>query len=127
MDLTPLIPEERKVLESYGEKGFKVNGEWHEGAILLLPERVLPWSLAKDPEALEVADFNPLFELGEPPEILLIGLGATGFRLPKALREGLREKGPVADAMATGPACRTYNVLMAEERRVAAALIPAAR
>ncbi len=126
MDLTPLIPEERKFLESYGETGFKVSGEWHQGAILLLPEKVIPWTLSKAAEELEIGDFDPLFELGEPPEILLIGLGATGFRLPKPLREGLRAKGPVADAMATGPACRTYNVLMAEERRVAAALIPAA-
>lgn len=123
MDLTPLIPENRKVIESYAKRGFKVSGEWIEGAILLLPTQVMPWS-ASDPEALEPADFAPLFEFGEPPEILLIGLGPKGFLPPRSLREALRSKGPVADAMATGPACRTYNVLMAEGRRVAAALLP---
>ncbi|WP_455373428.1 Mth938-like domain-containing protein [Limibacillus halophilus] len=123
MDLTPLIPENRKVVESYALRGFKISGEWVEGAVLLLPTQVIPWQ-ASDPHALTPKDFEPLFEFGEPPEILLIGLGASGFLPPKSLREALRAKGPVADAMATGPACRTYNVLMAEGRRVAAALLP---
>jgi uncharacterized protein len=123
MDLTPLIPENRKVIESYAKRGFKVSGEWVEGPLLLLPTRVIPWQ-ASDPHTLTIEDFAPLFELGEPPEILLIGLGASGFRLPRELRAALRAKGPVADAMATGPACRTYNVLMAEGRLVAAALLP---
>ncbi len=124
MDLTPLIPENRKLIESYGAEGFKVSGEWHGGAILLLPTQVMAWAVPEEPEALAPEHFDPLFELGEPPEILLIGLGARAFRLPGSLRDALRAKGPVADAMATGAACRTYNVLMAEERRVAAALFP---
>ena len=124
MDLTPLVPEDRKLIDSYRETGFKVSGEWHEGAILLLPTRLIPWTAPEDSRTLEPEHFAPLFEIGEPPEILLIGLGSSGFLLPRALREALREKGPVSDAMATGPACRTYNVLLAEGRLVAAALIP---
>ena len=123
MDLTPLIPENRKLIESYGPTGFKVSGEWFEGPILVLPGRAMSWT-ASDPGSLTPEDFGPLFELGEPLEILLIGLGEKGFLLPRDLREALRAKGPVSDSMGTGPACRTYNVLMAEDRRVAAALFP---
>ena len=58
-------------------------------------------------------------------EILLIGCGRRMVPLPKVLREELRAAGIVADAMDTGAACRTYNILLAEDRRVAAALLPA--
>ncbi len=60
----------------------------------------------------------------ETTDILLLGCGARIEMVPKALREMMKERaGIVIDAMDTGAAARTYNVLMAEERRVAAALI----
>ena len=57
------------------------------------------------------------------PQILLIGCGQGAAMISPALRQALRAAGAVIDAMDTGAACRTYNVLLAEERRVAAALI----
>ncbi len=66
--------------------------------------------------------FAPVVARGDV-EILLLGCGRRMGILPPALRQGLRASGIVVDAMDTGAACRTYNVLLAEERRVAAALI----
>ena len=57
-------------------------------------------------------------------EFLVIGCGARAMLVPPALRQELRDAGLRLDAMDTGAACRTYNVLLAEDRRVAAALIP---
>jgi uncharacterized protein len=59
-------------------------------------------------------------------EILLLGLGRSTSAVPAALRIALRTAGIALEAMDTGAACRTYNVLVAEDRRVAAALIPPA-
>ena len=56
--------------------------------------------------------------------MVLIGCGARGGFIPPALRDGLKAQGLVCDAMDTGAACRTYNVLLSESRRVAAALLP---
>ena len=66
--------------------------------------------------------FAPVVARGDV-EILLLGCGRRMGIVPPALRQGLRASGIVVDAMDTGAACRTYNVLLAEERRVAAALI----
>jgi len=57
-------------------------------------------------------------------EVLLIGCGPRMVLLPSALRRQIREAGIGMDAMDTGAACRTYNVLISEGRRAAAALIP---
>ena len=58
-------------------------------------------------------------------QILLLGCGRRMQPVPQAVRQALRQAGIVVDAMDTGAACRTYNVLLAEDRRVAAALLPA--
>jgi len=67
----------------------------------------------------------PVIEHGRV-EILLLGLGRSTSAVPAALRTALRTAGIALEAMDTGAACRTYNVLVAEDRRVAAALIPPA-
>ena len=72
---------------------------------------------------LTVESVADIFAADPPIDLLLIGCGAQVARLPPDLRDALKAKAIFADGMDTGAACRTYNVLMAEERRVAAALI----
>ncbi|MGH6969272.1 MAG: Mth938-like domain-containing protein [Stellaceae bacterium] len=120
-DITPLIPVGRQVVDSYGRNGFHVGGVTYEGAILVTAEATIAWNVG----ALSDVTFDSLSPLfGRGIEILLLGCGARLAPVPAALRAGLKSKGMVVDAMDTGAACRTYNVLLAEERRVAAALLP---
>lgn len=119
-DVTPLVPAGRQLLESYGDGRFRVSGLLYEGSIIVLPERTIPWPVP-GMASLTADSFAPLFEA--PPEILLLGCGPKMLLLPPPLRSALRARGMVVDTMDTGAACRTYNVLLAEERKVAAALI----
>ena len=121
MDVTPVIPAGRQVLESYGASGFRVSGTFYGGSILVFPDMTLDWPVGGIGEA-SVERFAPVMAHGGI-EILLLGCGRRMVLVPSALRRALRAGGIVMDAMDTGAACRTYNVLLAEERRVAAALI----
>lgn len=123
MDVTPLVREGRQIIESYGDGGFKVSGVAFSGPLIVFPERCIEWPGAS-PEGFSVEMLAPVFEDEDPPEILLLGCGPKIFFIPPSLRAAIRERGPVVDAMDTGAACRTYNILMTEERRVAAALLP---
>lgn len=122
MEITPLIPEGRQVIESYGDGRFRVSGVPIEGSILVLPTATFPWS-ALDLAGLTFDSLKPLLGADPPVEILLVGCGRRLVPLAPALKAALRERGIGADPMDTGAACRTYNVLMAEGRRVAAALL----
>jgi uncharacterized protein len=83
---------------------------------------VLPWPLDSIGQ-LTLESLAPILASDPVPQILLIGCGKGAAMIPPALRQAVRQAGAVIDAMDTGAACRTYNVLLAEERRVAAALI----
>lgn len=122
MGATPPVPPGRRLIESYGGGGFRIAGETHRGAVLILPQQVLAWPNA-DLATMTADSFAPIVALDPRPEILLIGCGARAAFIAPALRQELRAFGVTIDAMDTGAACRTYNVLLAEERRVAAALI----
>lgn len=115
-------PEDRQVIQSYGAGRFRISNVVYEHAVLVLPERTVRWDVA-DSEPLAIAPLLPLREAGAV-KILLIGGGRRALPVPPELRAWLREAGIVADAMDTGAACRTYGVLLAEGRRVAAALLP---
>ena len=120
-DVTPLIPAGRQVVDSYGRNGFHVSGVAYEGAILVTAEATVAWPVSSLTE-VTLDSLSALFDRGI--EILLLGCGPRMVLVPPALRAALKAKGMVVDAMDTGAACRTYNVLVAEERRVAAALLP---
>lgn len=124
MDLTPLIPQGRQIVESYGEGRFRVSGALHECSILVFPDRTLAWAVT-DIRSLSLESLEPVVAAGESGAIslLLIGCGPRMAMIPAALRASLRAKGIVIEPMDTGAACRTYNVLAAEGRKVAAALV----
>lgn len=116
-----MIPAGRQVITGYRPGGFTVGGAVYDGSILVFPERVVAWPIAAV-DALSVDALAPVIAEDPAVEVLLIGCGPRIAHLP-GLRRDLRDNGIGADAMTTGAACRTFNVLLAEERRVAAALI----
>jgi uncharacterized protein len=122
LDITPLVARDRQVIESYGASGFRVSGVVYDGAILVLPQATQGWTVA-GLDDVSIANLAPIVDAAV--EILLLGCGRHLVQVPPALRRELRAHGIVIDAMDTGAACRTYNVLLAEDRRVAAALLPA--
>jgi uncharacterized protein len=121
LDVTPLVPKDRQVIDSYSAEGFRVSGTLHKGAVIVLPDAIHAWPVARL-EAVTLESLAPVLAAGA--RILLLGCGRHMAPMPAALRQALREAGVVVDAMDTGAACRTYNVLLAEDRRVAAALLP---
>ena len=122
MELTQLVQAGRQVIERYGASGFRVAGVIHHGSILVFPDRTEPWPPA-DASSVTFESLAPVVEYGGV-QILLLGLGRRISVVPAELRAALRSTGIVLEPMDTGAACRTYNVLVAEERRVAAALLP---
>lgn len=122
MDLTPLIPAERQVIQTYGEGRFRISNAVHRGSVIVLPERTLAWAAATLAEAT-IESLAPVLAAEPRVELLLLGCGSRPAPLASALRASVRAHGVVLELMDTGAACRTYNVLLAEERRVAAALI----
>jgi uncharacterized protein len=122
LEVTPVNPTGRPFIERYGPGGFRISGTIFTGAVLILPDEARAWPVST------LADVTPdslklVAERGGI-EILLLGCGRRMQMVPKLVREALRAVGIVIDAMDSGAACRTYNVLAAEERRVAAALLP---
>lgn len=112
----------RPAIDAYGDGGFRFADMSHRGSLLLLPSGVYGWEPAAF-EDLSAEDFaRPLAE-AEAIEFLLFGTGET-LRFPSSiLKRALRERGLRIEAMDTGAAARTYNILLAENRAVSAALI----
>jgi uncharacterized protein len=124
VDVTPLIPAGRQMVESYGDGRFRVSGRMFEGSVLVFSDRTVDWPV-REAGAVTAQSLAEVAAAGQAGavELLLIGCGPHTALIPGALRQSLRDSGIVTEAMDTGAACRTYNVLAAEGRRVAAALI----
>jgi uncharacterized protein len=122
MDLTPVVSAGRQVIERYGPSGFRVAGVIWRGPVLVFPEETRLWTAA-EAAAVTSDSLQPVVDHGGV-QILLLGQGSRMGIISRELRASLRQSGIVIEAMDTGAACRTYNMLLAEERRVAAALIP---
>ncbi len=121
-DVTLDLPPGRKPIEAYGDGGFRIGGIRIEGSLLVFAGRALAWPVAGFAD-VTLASLAEVVAETPAVEILIVGCGARQMPAPAGLREGLRAAGIVADFMDTGAACRTFNVLLAEDRRVAAALI----
>lgn len=123
MDITPSAAAGRQIVESYGDGHFTISGTRHQGSLVVTPELVLPWPVAVF-EAATPESLAFLTDLEVAVELLLIGSGETQTFLRPALRQAFKDRlGIAVECMASGAACRTYNVLASEDRRVAAALI----
>jgi uncharacterized protein len=123
MDILPRIPADRQVINAYGDGGFRISGKRWTESVLIFPGQSLPWGIT-DISQISVASLEPAFGMEPAVELLLIGCGPNMVFIDKALRAEIRARGLVIEALDTGAACRTYNLLMGEGRRVGAALIP---
>lgn len=122
MDITPVITQDRQQIQRYGSGVFTIAGVEHHGSVIVLPEQTLTWSVT-DVTKLATRDLTAVWVAQPTVELLLIGCGKSIGYLAPELRQMLRSKGISVELMDTGAACRTYNVLLAEDRRVAAALV----
>lgn len=116
-------PRDAVTIDSYLPGGFRIAGEVHRGPLLVFPDRVVPWTVT-DAAGITPESLAPVTVAEPPVEVLLVGCGGQIALLPPAVRTALRAAGVGVDAMTTDAACRTYNMLLTEERRVAVALIP---
>lgn len=113
-------PTSLNTFTGYGRGYVLVNAQRHESALIVMPEQLLPWG-AGSFAALTAEDFAQIAALR--PEVVLLGTGET-LRFPHpVLTRALVEAQIGLEVMDVQAACRTYNILMAEERKVAAALL----
>jgi uncharacterized protein len=103
-------------VDGYGQGFFRIGGAVYQGAVLVTPAGVLPWG--------GLIDIASLTALAGTVDVLFVGMGAEIAHLPDGLRTAMDAVGIGAEPMASPAACRTYNVLLSEGRRVALAAIP---
>ncbi len=116
MRLNEVVFDGRVPIDGYGPGFFRVAGEAFEGPLAMMPDGPRPWAGLPDVTAFteRPGDFD----------VLLMGMGAEIAPLPRDVREVLEGAGVAVEIMGTPSACRTYNVLLGEGRRIAAALTP---
>ena len=116
-------PAVAQVIRSYGPGHFLIGErDWH-GPVLVTPSATTAWSVTRA-EDLSLASLGALGEGPTPTELLVLGCGPRAAFITPAVRAELKAAGLALEVVDTGSACRIYNVLLAEGRRVAAALIP---
>jgi uncharacterized protein len=118
---TPHYPRQAGI-DAYGNGGFRFAGVSHRGSLLCLPKGMFAWNVSAVAQ-ITAETLAPVFAVADDIDVLLIGLGPDIAAIPRELRDALRERKVIVEAVNTGSAIRTYNVLLAEERAVAAALI----
>lgn len=118
MRLNEVQFDDSRPIDGYGAGFFRIGGEIVTGPALLLPSGVSGWGGYGDPA--------PLLAAVGTIDVLLIGTGSDIAHIPEDLRDSLEALGMGVEIMGTPPACRTYNVLLAEGRRIGAALLPVA-
>lgn len=120
-----MIPADQQVITGYGKGRFQINEVVWGQPVFVLPGKVLAWQIDAADPAFAPDSLAGLAEAADPlPEMVLLGTGATMDFIKPSLRADWSAQGLKVDVMDTGAACRTWNVLLSEGRRVAAALIP---
>lgn len=122
LDITPEVPAGRQLIQAYGDMRFRIAGQVHEGSVLVFPERARPWTI-RDAADATFESLREIQDAGTAVEILVLGCGRRFLPPPQKLRADLKAIGIALEWMDTGAACRTFNVLLVEDRRAAAALI----
>jgi uncharacterized protein len=112
----------RAPLDAYGNGGFRFADMSHRGSLLCLPSGIHGWDI-EEGQPLTIAAFMKVLEEAQQIEVLLVGTGLNLRPIPADVRAALKAKGIASDPMGTGAAVRTYNIMLAESRAVAAALI----
>jgi uncharacterized protein len=117
----PHLPRSAPI-DAYGKGGFAFADMSHRGSLLCLPDGIWAWPVTV-PQQIDRYSLERVFAKANIIDTLIVGTGTEVWIAPKALRDALRAVHVVLDTMQTGPAIRTYNIMMGERRRVAAALI----
>ncbi len=117
----PHLPRSAPI-EAYGNGGFRFGGMSHRGSLLCFPDGIWAWPVQSLAD-LTSASLEQAFARAETLDFFLIGAGQDPWVLPAPLRARFREISLPVDTMATGAAVRTYNILLAENRRVGAGLV----
>jgi uncharacterized protein len=117
----PHLPRSAPI-EAYGKGGFAFADMSHRGSLLCLPHGIWAWPVTRLTEIDEYS-LDRVFRAANSIDTLIVGTGTEVWVPPRGLREALRTVRVVLDPMQTGPAIRTYNIMLGERRRVAAALI----
>ena len=117
----PHLPRSAPI-EAYGKGGFAFAGMSHRGSLLCLPEAIWAWPVTT-PREIDKDSLQRVFAAANGIDTLIVGTGTEVWLPPRGLRDALRALRVTLDVMQTGPAIRTYNVMIGERRRVAAALI----
>jgi uncharacterized protein len=112
----------RAAIEAYGNGGFRFAGMSHRGSLLCLPTGMHAWDILS-PRDVTLATLSLVLEAADRIDVLMIGMGNDIARLDPEIRAAMRERQIIVEAISTGSAVRTYNILLAEQRAVAAALI----
>jgi uncharacterized protein len=110
----------RAPIDSYGGGGFRFAGMSHRGSLLCLPSGIYGWAPALP---IDLASLEKVLAEADAIDTLLVGTGRSIVTLSPELKDHLRAARIVAEAMSTGAAVRTFNVLLGERRAVAAALV----
>ncbi len=129
MDVTPLVRKGQQIIQSYSGGVFKVSGVSYSGPVLVFPDGTQAWEIGDGActatvSDLNQADFSVLLDQSDALDVVLFGSGRVIEFLSPELRASLKAGGLQVEVMDSGAACRTYNVLMAEGRRVACAVLP---
>ncbi|MFZ1922091.1 MAG: MTH938/NDUFAF3 family protein [Xanthobacteraceae bacterium] len=117
----PHLPRQAPI-EAHGGGGFRLAGLSHRGSLLCLPDGVWAWPVSA-PRDLTDDHLAPIFSRADNLDFFILGTGAAPWIVPDRLRLRFREAHISLDAMTTGPAIRTYNVMLMEGRRLGAGLI----
>ena len=117
----PHLPRQ-VLIDAHGGGGFRFGGMSHRGSVLCLPQGIWVWPVVSPGDVTSDA-LSRVFAAAADLDFFIIGSGAMPWQVPDVLRARFREAHVSLDAMMTGPAVRTYNVLLMEGRRVGAGLI----
>ncbi|MDO9413731.1 MAG: MTH938/NDUFAF3 family protein [Pseudolabrys sp.] len=109
-------------IDAYGNGGFRFGGMSHRGSLICFPDGMWAWPVSSVSE-LSRATLAPVFAHADSIDVFLIGAGLDPWVLPAKLRELFRDRSISVDVMTTGAAVRTYNILLAENRRAGVGLI----
>jgi|TARA_B110000971_G_scaffold142636_1_gene145815 uncharacterized protein len=116
MQLTEISFDNGQPVDGYGPNFFRIAGKVFEGKVALLPQSCGPWLGFDDPA--------PFVDVAKDLDVLLVGMGANITHIPAGFLAALEEADIGVEIMNSPTACRTYNVLLSEGRRIGLALLP---
>ena len=124
LDISPEIPVGRQIIQRYGECRFVISELLYKCPVLVFSNKTNIWDVTLLPNDESILGLIPIILDEGHVDLLLLGCGEAISPLTENIRSEFKKHNIIVEKMDTGAACRTFNVLIAEDRRVAAALIP---